>query len=291
MAKRKDIGDSKSKSNAVIAYRAPQVPAAVPTLFKAEPAADEPAVAEMPQGVVESDAAADAPVLPRAATLDEVPPTISAAPSVVPDEAATAPAGAPVADRPASRAGRFTLLAASVALAASIGAVAGSLGHAEFQRQFASVVAAPRADVPEDVRMLKDTLAQLRANVKSLSDNMAAMRVSMAASSSTINGHLGKIAETLDRGDRRAAAAPAESTGSTTAANGGEVKPPARPPIVEGWVVRKVYDGAALVEGRYGIIEVEPGTILPGLGRIQEIKRQDGHWVVVTAKGLIMPVH
>jgi hypothetical protein len=288
MAKRKDVGDSKSEPNAVIAYRAPQVPAAVPTLFKAEPAADEPAMAET---LVESEAAADAPVLPRAATLDEVPPTISVAPSVVPDEAATAPAAGPVADKPASRAGRFTLLAASVALAASIGAVAGSLGHAEFQRQFA--VAAPRADVPEDVRMLKDTLAQLRANVKSLSDNMAAMRVSMAASSSTINGQLGKIAETIDRGDRRAAAAagPAETTGSIASPNGGEVKPPARPPIVEGWVVRKVYDGAALVEGRYGIVEVEPGTILPGLGRIQEIKRQDGHWVVVTAKGLIMPVH
>ena len=61
-----------------------------------------------------------------------------------------------------------------------------------------------------------------------------------------------------------------------------------KPAIVEGWVVRRVYDGTALVEGRYGIIEIEPGDHLPGVGRIQEIKRQDGRWVVVTPKGLIV---
>ena len=63
------------------------------------------------------------------------------------------------------------------------------------------------------------------------------------------------------------------------------------PPVVEGWVVRRVFDGAALVESRRGVIEVEPGDHLPGIGRIHEIKRQDGRWVVVTAKGLIMSVH
>jgi hypothetical protein len=29
---------------------------------------------------------------------------------------------------------------------------------------------------------------------------------------------------------------------------------------------------------------------VPGLGRVQEIKRQqDGHWAVVTSRGLIVP--
>jgi hypothetical protein len=294
MAKRKDVGESKSEPNALIAYRAPPTPSTVPTLFKTEPA-----VAETPEteqaGIDVAVPDSDPPVLPRAATLGEPPPaeipTLSAAPSVVPDEAAAA-APEPVAAKPEQRPHRFTLLAASVALAASLGAIVGSLGHGEFQRQFAAAAPPPRPDVSEDVRMLKDTVAQLRANVKSLSDNMAAMRVSMTASSSTLNGQLGKIAEALDRGERRAgaAAAPAETTGSVTPANGGEVKPP-KPAILDGWVVRKVYDGAALVEGRYGIVEVEPGTILPGVGRVQEIKRQDGHWVVVTPKGLIMPVH
>ena len=47
--------------------------------------------------------------------------------------------------------------------------------------------------------------------------------------------------------------------------------------------------GVALVEGRRGIIEVEPGTSLPGAGRVEEIRRQDGRWVVVTTKGMIVP--
>ena len=38
-----------------------------------------------------------------------------------------------------------------------------------------------------------------------------------------------------------------------------------------------------------GDIEVEPGTSLPGAGRVEEIRRQDGRWVVVTTKGMIVP--
>ena len=57
-----------------------------------------------------------------------------------------------------------------------------------------------------------------------------------------------------------------------------------------GWVLRRVYDGAALIEGRDGIIEVEPGVVAPGLGRIEGIKRQDGRWVVVTHAACRRPI-
>ena len=60
------------------------------------------------------------------------------------------------------------------------------------------------------------------------------------------------------------------------------------PLTVPGWVLRRVYDGAALIEGRDGIVEVEPGMVTPGLGRVEAIKRQDGRWVVVTSRGLIV---
>jgi hypothetical protein len=50
-----------------------------------------------------------------------------------------------------------------------------------------------------------------------------------------------------------------------------------------------VQDGRALVESRYGgVFDVGAGSILPGLGRVDTIKRQDGHWVVLTARGTIM---
>ena len=60
-----------------------------------------------------------------------------------------------------------------------------------------------------------------------------------------------------------------------------------KPPTVPGYVLRRVYDGAALIESRNGMIEVEPGIMVPGLGRIEDIKRQDGRWVVITSRGII----
>jgi hypothetical protein len=36
------------------------------------------------------------------------------------------------------------------------------------------------------------------------------------------------------------------------------------------------------------LIQVMPGDSLPGVGRVESIKRQDGRWVVVTSKGLIV---
>jgi hypothetical protein len=59
-------------------------------------------------------------------------------------------------------------------------------------------------------------------------------------------------------------------------------------PTVEGWVLREVADGGALIEGRKGIYEVYAGDPVPGLGRVDAIRKQDGRWVVVTSKGLIV---
>ena len=54
--------------------------------------------------------------------------------------------------------------------------------------------------------------------------------------------------------------------------------------------MQDVRGGRALVENRYGaIFDVGAGSILPGLGRVETIKRQDNQWVVVTARGLISP--
>ena len=62
----------------------------------------------------------------------------------------------------------------------------------------------------------------------------------------------------------------------------------ARLPTVEGWVLRDVGNGSALIEGRQGIFEVYAGDPIPGLGRIDAIRKQDGRWVVVTSRGLIV---
>jgi hypothetical protein len=102
-----------------------------------------------------------------------------------------------------------------------------------------------------------------------------------------------------------AVAAPKETAAKEAAAKEtaskettGSIQPPAatpkpkpeiaRLPTIEGWVLRDVDGGGALIEGRQGLFEVFAGDTMPGLGRVEAIRRQDGRWVVVTNKGLIV---
>ena len=51
--------------------------------------------------------------------------------------------------------------------------------------------------------------------------------------------------------------------------------------------MREVRRGTAYLEGRMGIIEVDQGDIIPGLGRVDAIRKQDGRWTVITSRGVI----
>jgi hypothetical protein len=66
-------------------------------------------------------------------------------------------------------------------------------------------------------------------------------------------------------------------------------QPPARVSILADWSIRDARDGYVTVQGHGDVYRVVPGTPLPGLGPVEQIKRQDGHWVVVTPKGIIVP--
>jgi hypothetical protein len=67
-----------------------------------------------------------------------------------------------------------------------------------------------------------------------------------------------------------------------------KAEPPAKAEPVDGWVLREVYNGAALVESRNRrLYEVMPGGILPGVGRVEAIERRGTRWVVLTDKGFI----
>ena len=82
-----------------------------------------------------------------------------------------------------------------------------------------------------------------------------------------------------------AAAAPAVASAAPPAA-----KPEVgRLPTVDGWALTDVGYGGALIESRRGTYEVYAGDVVPGLGRIDAIRKQDGRWVVVTSKGLVVP--
>jgi hypothetical protein len=58
--------------------------------------------------------------------------------------------------------------------------------------------------------------------------------------------------------------------------------------VVSGYRVRDVYQGAALIESDSDMIGVEPGEIVPGVGRVIAIRERAGRWVVVTESGEIL---
>lgn len=211
----------------------------------------------------------------------------------------TAEAAAADAGIASSRVIRVAMLAASLVLAAGIGAFAGVLG-AKGVAQPAPVAVAK--DTRPDVHALQESLTQLKTE-------LAALRTSVEAGTRSTNAQFVKIGdkigervdraqadpaakltkalEALDRIDRRTEVAARETTASIAppAPTPAAVTPAA--PSVPGWVVRDVYRGTAILQGRLGVIEVEAGDMLPGVGRIEAIRRQDGRWIVVTSKGWI----
>ena len=63
--------------------------------------------------------------------------------------------------------------------------------------------------------------------------------------------------------------------------------PETRPTTIEGWTVREVRGGTAILDGPDGVWTVTRGDTVPGVGRIDSIVRWGNRWIVATANGLI----
>jgi hypothetical protein len=97
---------------------------------------------------------------------------------------------------------------------------------------------------------------------------------------------IGVSKETTGSVPTNQAAPPAATSAPPAAASPNGSNPAAAP--LPGWAVRDVNRGVALIQSpRFGLIEVEPGDVIPGIGRIESIRKQDGHWVVATSRGII----
>jgi hypothetical protein len=119
---------------------------------------------------------------------------------------------------------------------------------------------------------------------------VAALKASVDTAARNTSTQFTRIGERFDRLERRADVAPAKETTGSIAAAAAPAAPAAaaQPPVVEGWVLRDVIRGVAILQSRrMGIVEAEAGDVLPGIGRVEAIRRQEGKWVVVTSKGLI----
>src|SRR5262249_42774907 len=63
--------------------------------------------------------------------------------------------------------------------------------------------------------------------------------------------------------------------------------PETRPATIEGWIVRNVVGGTAILEGPTGTWRAMQGDAVPGVGRVESIVRWGNRWIVATSGGLI----
>jgi hypothetical protein len=63
--------------------------------------------------------------------------------------------------------------------------------------------------------------------------------------------------------------------------------PDTRPTSVDGWTLRSVTEGIAVLEGPYGTWKAARGDLVPGLGKVDSIVLWGNRWIVATTKGLV----
>jgi hypothetical protein len=202
---------------------------------------------------------------------------------------------------------RFSALAAMVALAALTGALAGALATAalshvaggELARAENSALQASVARIEADIQALASNVEHTSktgiAQFNKTSERLDKLEKAQAEPVAKI----AKLSEATDKLHATPPAPPAtpvaaaqpDVTGSIGPAKTTPLPPKLeipRLPTLEGWVLRDVSHGSALIEGKRGYYVVYAGDDVPGLGRVDGIRRQDGHWVVVTSKGLVV---
>ena len=215
-------------------------------------------------------------------------------------------------------------MAAVVALATVAGALGGALATAGITHFVVGQGTADAAGSAADPA-LEASVARIDADILALKAGLEETSKTGASQFSQTGDRLDKIEQALaepannklakfsDAVDKLSAAPPAAAnamaaapreprgepkdvTGSVTARPVVASAAPAAPqkpqvgrlPTLDGWVLRDVRRGGALIEGRAGLYEVYAGDPVPGLGRVDAIRKQDGHWVVVTSKGLVV---
>ena len=199
---------------------------------------------------------------------------------------------------------RLAMIAVSLASAAALGSFVGSLsagGVSQFWPYVAprsSSAAASDAQAPNaELSALSALKTYVEGTARNANNQFARLadrldRIERAQADP--NAKLARIAEAVDRLEKErksvmaAAAAPAAAAPETTGTVANSPSVQAEAKILPNWILHGVRGRRALVENSHGdMFEITGDSSLPGLGRVEGIKRQDGQWVVVTARGLI----
>jgi hypothetical protein len=243
-------------------------------------------------------ASIDPPKIDLADTPPIVPASSDPAPQAQAETAADDPSPPPITESAAFRLNRFTVLAAALALAAGLGGMIGALATTALSPAAPPALALGAIDL-EAMQTLKENIVQARVELAALKASVDAGNRNAATQLTKIServdrversqgepaARFSKAVDTLERVSRELSGQAKEVTGSVTPPQQvGAASPSGK---LEGWTVRGVHHGIALLEGRMGFIAVDEGDVVPGIGRVEAIRKQDGRWVVVTPKGLI----
>lgn len=194
--------------------------------------------------------------------------------------------------RPAARAGfrirprhkRLAAMAATVMLAAALGALAGVAASGGFA-----------AHEPDPGIAERQALQQ---KVAQLGKEIAGLKTSVASAEKSARSSIAKISEKLAEKPTERQRNASDITGSIAEQRPAVATPLPAPrpaasahhlPVVQDWSIRFVRDGFVYVRKERGdTFQVQIGAPLPGLGPVHEVKHEDGRWIVVTPKGLIV---
>ncbi|MBR0837728.1 hypothetical protein JQ612_31425 [Bradyrhizobium manausense] len=168
-----------------------------------------------------------------------------------------------------------------------------------------------------EIRNLRDTVAQLRKQLSGVSENLDGLRTAVDQSSKATSDRFGRFAENLDRIERVSSSSTAKldrlaqaqvqppppaavqpsspampmMASVTAPETTGSVSPVERSSaprkVIKGWSVRQAYEGIAILQGPNGVVEAVLGQQVPGLGRIEEIRNENGRLVVETSGGVV----
>jgi hypothetical protein len=210
----------------------------------------------------------------------------------------------PTRDEILPRSLRLPMIAVALAAAAALGSLAGSFTASSVTQFWPRVAPSSSSVAASDAQAPNAELAALSAlktyvegaarNANNQFATLANRLDRIERTQAEPNVKLARIAEAVDRLEKErksgvaAATAPAAATPEITGTVSNSPAPSAEAKILPNWILHGVRGRHALVENRHGdLFEITDDSTLPGVGRVEGIKRQDGQWVVVTARGLI----
>jgi hypothetical protein len=121
----------------------------------------------------------------------------------------------------------------------------------------------------QDLNVVRQKLEQLTAGQQQMAQKIAALQALQQDSKQKESSPLSTAPIPFRKNERTVAA------------------PQAPRSILRDWWISHARNGHIYVQGHGEMYRVVPGTPLPGLGAVEQIKRENGRWIVMTPKGII----